>query len=78
MVRETEPLTGRVRARPWRTAALVVAVIAAAAYATLLRQELFLVVWLLFAGFFAHLALRFVRATERLASAAERLADASD
>mgnify|MGYP006300122965 CR=1 FL=1 len=57
--------------RPRLAALLGLLLLVTIAYALLVRQELFLLIWLLLVLFFAHLALRFVRATERLAGAAE-------
>lgn len=63
---------------PGRTLALAVAVVLLVAYAVLIQQELFLVIWLLVVGFLVYLVWRFVRAHERLAGAAERLANDGD
>ena len=61
------------RDRPGVGAVLGVLVVLIVAYATLVQQELFLAVWFLFLLFVAHLSLRFVRAIERIAGAAEAL-----
>lgn len=64
--------------RPGRSLAIAVAVLVLLLYAVLIQQELLLVVWLLAVGFLVYLVWRFVRAHERIAAAAERLADAGD
>ena len=64
--------------RPGRSLAIAVAVVLVLLYAVLIQQELLLVVWLLVTGFLVYLLWRFVRAHERIAGAAERLADDGD
>lgn len=76
--RSTDRLLSLWAKRPWQTAAAAIVGVAVVAYAILIQQELLLAVWLLLAGFFVHLALRFVRAVERIAGAAERLAESGD
>lgn len=60
---------------PGRTLAVGVAVLLALLYSVFIQQELLLVVWLLAVGFLVYLVWRFVRAHERIAAAAERVAD---
>ena len=61
--------------RPGRAAAVAVAAVLVLLYAVFVQQELFLVIWLGVSGFLLYLLWRFVRAHERLAAAAERVAD---
>lgn len=75
MAPDADTLLVRLSRRPWLTLAAVVSVLLLLAYATLIQQELLLAVWVLLVAFFAYLALRFIRAFERLAGAAERLAE---
>ncbi|NIS30106.1 MAG: hypothetical protein GWN07_07700 [Actinobacteria bacterium] len=60
---------------PGRTLAVAAAAVLVVLYAVFVQQALFLVIWLAVAAFLIYLAWRFVRAHERLAGAAERLAD---
>lgn len=71
-------LTARLHARPRLALGAAVAAVLVLLYAAFVQQELFVVVWLLLVAFFAHLALRFVRAFERIAGAAARLASDED
>ncbi|MDZ7702339.1 MAG: hypothetical protein U5J98_09910 [Halobacteriales archaeon] len=59
---------------PARSVAIVVAVVLALLYGVFIQQALLLVVWLLVAAFLVYLFWRLVRAHERLAAAADRLA----
>lgn len=61
---------------PGRSLAVALVVLAMLLYSVFIQQELLLVVWLLAVGFLVYLLWRFVRAHERIAGAAERLADA--
>ena len=65
----------RLRDRPAVAAGLALLVALIAAYTVLIRQEILLVAWFLVLLFLVHLALRFVRAVERIAGAVEALAD---
>ena len=85
---EAEPVTGRApsppgpeadlasraAANPLRSALLGAAVVFVVAYAVLVQAQLLVAIWLVVVGFVVWLLLRFVRAHERLAAAAERLA----
>lgn len=75
MVSAVDTLLASLDRRPWLALAAVVLGALLLGYATLVQQELFVAIWFVFVAFVAHLALRFVRAVERLAGAAERLAD---
>jgi threonine/homoserine/homoserine lactone efflux protein len=63
---------------PGRSLAVAVAVLAVLLYSVFISQQLLVVVWLLAVGFLVYLLWRFVRAHERIASAAERLADGGE
>ena len=63
---------------PGRSVAVAIGVLVVLLYGVLIQQELLLVVWLLAVGFMAYLFWRFVRAHERIAGAAVRLADQRD
>lgn len=63
---------------PGRSLAIVIAVLLVVLYGVFISQELLLVGWLLAVGFLVYLFWRFVRAHERIAGAAERLADDGD
>lgn len=60
---------------PGRSLAIALAVLLVVLYSVFIQQQLLLVVWLLAVGFLVYLFWRFVRAHERIAGAAERLAD---
>lgn len=72
-----EALLG-IAGNPGRSLAVAVAVLALLLYSVFISQQLLVVVWLLVVGFLVYLFWRFVRAHERIASAAERLADRDD
>lgn len=63
---------------PGRSLAIAVAIVLVLLYSVFIQQELLLVGWLLAVGFLVYLFWRFVRAHERIAGAAERLADDGD
>lgn len=71
-------LRDRIAERPVVAAGLVLLAVLVVAYAVLLRQELFVVIWFGFVGFFGWLFYRFIVAFERIAGAAERLADSEE
>ncbi|MFB6353763.1 MAG: hypothetical protein ABEJ92_06720 [Halobacteriales archaeon] len=70
-----ERLLDTVATNPLRSLAVAAAGVLVLAYAVLVAQQLLLAIWLLLTGFLVYLLVRFVRAHERLAGAAERLAD---
>lgn len=58
-----------------RLLALAAVVLLVVFYGVFVQQQLLVVIWLLVSGFLVYLVWRFVRAHERIAGAAERLAD---
>lgn len=63
---------------PERSLGVVLLVLAVVLYGVFISQQLLVVVWLLVVGFLVYLFWRFVRAHERIAVAAEGLADGDD
>lgn len=58
-----------------RLLALVAVVLLVVFYGVFIQQRLLVVIWLLVSGFLVYLLWRFVRAHERIAGAAERVAE---